>query len=107
MNTKFNPKIIFGIVAGLVSVSVLALITLGCFNNIPGKCLSLTQEKKISKSEVQLVTRPLTDLLPTREDIGNKWNMEKPLNPKDLNADYSTANVKEESLKRVVKLQAY
>ena len=30
--------------------------------------------------------------------------MEKPLNPKDLNVDYSTASVKEESLKRVVKL---
>lgn len=104
MNTKFNSKIIFGIVAGLVSVSMLTLIALGCFDNIPGKCLSLTQEKKISKSEVQLVVRPLTDLLPTREDVGSKWNIEKPINPNDQNADYSTVNVKEESLKSVAKL---
>lgn len=64
----------------------------------------LTQEKKISQSEVQLVVRPLTDLLPTREDVGSEWNIEKPINPNDQNADYSTANVKEESLKGVAKL---
>lgn len=104
VNTKFNPKIILGIVAGLATVSVLILVVTGCFYNIPGKCLSLTQEKKISKLEVQLVTRPLTDLLPTKEDVGNEWNMEKPINPKNLNADYATANVKEESLKRVAQL---
>ena len=104
MNTKFNPKIILGVVGSITAASVLVLVGTGCFDNIPGKCLSLTQEKKISESEVQLVTRPLTDLLPTNEDIGNGWNAEKPINPKDMNADYSTANVKEESLKRVAQL---